>query len=542
MILLDYIVNLAIFSLMISTPLVIRSLINYRPLKNLRLWVSIYGGLVSCVLVLLTIHHEGYNYDIRYAPVILVFAYFGPLPGIVTGMFALCVRLYSAGNWIPAITGWILIMMSFTLVHFYIKRLNRIKKTIILYIVYAAVYIITVPFIFHVIRDNPFFHLEYLIFVLFGVALGVLLIESYMKLFRIIRENKQMQNVLKESEAKYRLIAENTTDLIVVMDNIGTISYFSPSHERVLGYNLSKIETQRLVQFIHPDDIEKVTDKINKLFEGINTHSMEFRLKHKDGKWLQFESRSMPVFGEEGNVDHIVLISRDITERLKSEELLLQSEKLSIVGELAAGVAHEIRNPLTTIKGFIQLNKARNDSFEFNDLLLSELERIEAITGELLTLGKPQAVQLENTKVAHIIQNTVELLMPQALMNNIQFTIKVENTDIAITCEKNQIKQVFLNIIKNAIEAMPKGGNIDITLRKGDNHDCVISFQDYGSGIPEDILPRLGEPFYSLKEKGTGLGLMICQKIIKLHHGNITFNSKLGEGTRIDITLPLSEE
>ncbi|MBM6616612.1 ATP-binding protein [Bacillus suaedaesalsae] len=542
MILLDYVINLAIFSLMVSTPLVIRSLINYRPLKNFRLWGSIYGGLVSVILVILTIHHEGYSYDIRYVPVILVYSYFGPLAGIVTGLFALCARLYSAGNWFPAITGWLIIMLSFTFIHFYIKRLSRVKKTVIIFGVYVIIYVITVPLLFNVIRDNPLFHLQYLLFIMFGVVIGILLIESYMKLFRIIRENKQMQNILEESEANYRLIAENTSDLILVLDKSAKIKYYSPSHQKVLGYKESEFSRDKLKSIVHPDDVEIFTHKVQIMFEEVTPNTIDVRLKHKDGHWVQFESRCMPVLGESQTVDHIVIISRDISERLKSEELLLQSEKLSIVGELAAGVAHEIRNPLTTIKGFIQLNKVRDDSFEFNDLLLSELERIEAITSELLTLGKPQALKLEDTNVAQVIENTVELLMPQAHMNNIQFNMIFEDSELFITCEKNQIKQVFLNIIKNAIEAMPKGGNIDITLTNGTEHNCVISFQDYGSGIPEEILPRLGEPFYSLKEKGTGLGLMICQKIIKLHHGTITFNSKLGEGTLIEITLPLSEE
>lgn len=538
--LLDYIVNLSIFSLLVSTPLVIRSFINHKPLKQFRLWVGVYAGVVSIILVILSIQEQGYSYDIRYAPVILVFAYLGPFAGFITGFFALLARLYTSGNWYPAIIGWTIIMIGFSVVHLYLSRLSPVKKCVTLFVSYIVIYVTTVPIIFNVFRDKPFFHFQYLLFVMLGVIIGALLIESYLKLYRLNTRLSDTYKMVETSESKYRLIAENTSDLIMVMDKEHSISYFSPSHELVLGYQGSELESIILCKLIHPDDVCMFRNTIKRIFENKESQSVEFRFQHKEGSWIEFESRCMPVKGEKHSIEHIVIISRDISERKKAEEILLQSEKLSIVGELAAGVAHEIRNPLTTIKGFIQLYKRENNSIEYNDLLLSELERIETITSELLSLGKPQAIQLNRTNLRELIENTLELLSPQAHMNDIQFKLKFEKTPFFITCEKNQLKQVFLNILKNAIEAMNEGGNIQITLRKGAEGECIISVQDQGCGIPEELLPRLGEPFYSLKEKGTGLGLMICHKIIKQHQGSISYQSKVKEGTLIEITLPLT--
>jgi len=536
---LDYIINLSIFSLLVSLPLVIRSFINLKPLKHVHFWVGLYGGIVSVILVSFSFQQNGYSYDIRYAPVILVFSYFGPVPGLITGIFALTSRLLSSGQWAPAIIGWTIIMSVFSLIHLYTKRLTSVKKCVILSGSYLLIYEIIVPSIFNVFRDKPFFHLQYLLFVMLGVIIGVFLIESYMKLYRLNNRLSDMYKMVEASESKYRLIAENTSDLIMVMDKEQSISYFSPSHELVLGFQCCEMEKFELCKFIHPDDITKFQNTIMGMFEHKESQSMEFRLKHKDNRWIEFESRCMPVRGETEAIENIVIISRDISERKKSEEILLQSEKLSIVGELAAGVAHEIRNPLTTIKGFVQLYKAENSSIEYNDLVLNELERIEAITSELLALGKPQAVQLNRTNVRELIENTLELLSPQALLNNIQFKRKFEESPFIIKGEKNQLKQVFLNILKNAIEAMPQGGDIHINLQKGLADECIISIQDQGCGIPEELLPRLGEPFYSLKEKGTGLGIMICNKILKQHHGSITYKSKIKEGTLVEIKLPL---
>lgn len=538
---------------MISTPLVIRSFFNLKPLKYFRLWGGIYGGIVSVILILLSIQQQGYSYDIRYAPVILVFAYLGPMAGLITGSIAIIARLIESGNWLPAIIGWLIIMIVFLVIHKYISHLTQVKKSITLFGAYIVIYVITVPIIFNVIRDNPVFHLQYLLFVMLGVFMGVLLIESYEKLYRLNtkfsdlykmtvsyqKELKHTLEILEESEAKYRLIAENTSDLIMVMNKEHSISYFSPSHNSVLGFKEYELENVELCKFIHPDDVNIFKNRINIMFENDESQSMEFRFKHKAGHWIEFESRCMPVMGENNSIEHIVIISRDISERIKAEEFLLQSEKLSIVGELAAGVAHEIRNPLTTIKGFVQLYKKENSSIEFNDLLLSELERIETITSEMLSLGKPQAIQLKRTNLLELIENTLELLQPQAHMNDIQFKLSFEEADYFITCEKNQLKQVFLNILKNAMEAMKEGGEISINLRNITKEECIISFKDQGCGIPEELLPRLGEPFYSLKEKGTGLGLMICHKIIKQHQGDISIKSKVNEGTLVEIKLPL---
>ncbi|MFD1735043.1 ATP-binding protein [Bacillus salitolerans] len=540
MILVDYLLNLSIFSLMVSTPLVIQSFFYRWPLKFYRLWVSLYAGIVSVILITFTIQHDGYSYDIRFAPVILVFSYLGPIPGLITGGFAIIARLFSSGNWMPAIVGWVTLMISFSLMSHYLKRYTPLKKSIILLVSYIFIYVITVPMIFNILRDNFMFHFQYLLFLSLGVMVGGLLIESYLKLYRIIKKNKLMEQAIASSESKYQLIAENTSDLIVVMDPSHSISYYSPSHEQVLGYDDSELEKIKLCSMIHKDDLELFKGSIERMFVNKELGSMEYRLKHKEGHYLEVESRCMPVRGKEQEIEHIVIISRDISERKRADEILLQSEKLSIVGELAAGVAHEIRNPLTTIKGFIQLYKLENSSIPYNDLLLSELDRIESITSELLSLGKPQAMQLNEVNLVHLIENTLELLSPQAHLNNIQFDFQYPSKVYCMTGEKNQLKQVFLNILKNAIEAMPTGGRIQILLRKDGKNQGIISFQDEGTGIPEEILPKLGEPFYSLKEKGTGLGLMICHKLIKQHGGHIIFYSKLGKGTKVEITVPLT--
>lgn len=539
--LLDYIINLSIFSMMVSTPLVVRSFINHKPFPRFKLMAGLYGGIVSVILVLMSFQQRGFSYDIRYAPVILLFAYLGPVPGMIAGAFSLAARLFASGHWVPAIIGWILVMTSFSLMLPWLKRLSPMLKSAALFATYIVIYLTNV-FIFNILEDHALFHFQYLLFIMLGVIIGGLLIESYVKLHRLNSRVTETYQKMEASEAKYRLIAENTSDLIMLMNKDTSVSYFSPSHEPVLGYQAVELNQYKICGFIHPDDVEASKETVNDVFQQKESRTMEFRFRHQNGAWTEFETKFMPVTGADGLVEHIVIISRDISERKKAEEILLQSEKLSIVGELAAGVAHEIRNPLTTIKGFIQLYKWENGSTEYNDLLLSELGRIETITSELLSLGKPQAVQLTRANVRELIEYATQLLLPQANMYDIQFVFKHDGSDIFITCEVNQIKQVFLNLLKNAIESMEDGGQIHLSLDTVGEDECMISVRDHGCGIPEDLLPRLGEPFYSLKEKGTGLGLMICHKIIRQHHGSISYHSKLNEGTLIQVRLPLAKE
>lgn len=229
----------------------------------------------------------------------------------------------------------------------------------------------------------------------------------------------------------------------------------------------------------------------------------------------------------------------DITQLKKTEELLQKSEKLAVVGELAAGLAHEIRNPLTTLKGFTQLIESQNGHANktYTNLMLSELERIEMITNEFMAVAKPQVIKFQEHDLIALTKQVVSFSAAQALLKNVDIIEHFDDINATLICEGNQIKQVLINLIKNAIEAMPNGGKLEISVEQVEN-GLQVKIKDSGIGIPEEILPKLGEPFYTLKEKGTGLGLMVSFRIIESHKGTISFESEENEGTTVIITLP----
>ncbi|MBP3952957.1 ATP-binding protein [Bacillus suaedae] len=231
-------------------------------------------------------------------------------------------------------------------------------------------------------------------------------------------------------------------------------------------------------------------------------------------------------------------MSDQVKREKETENLLIRSEKLSMAGQLAAGIAHEIRNPLTSIKGFFQLIKKNEHSDLFYKIIEEELSKIEQISSELLILAKPHSEVRQSHSIYQLIEDVTFLLESQAIIKNIIIKTNYENTNMKIQCEDTKIKQVLINLIKNAIEVMDSG-TININVKEK-NHCALISITDEGNGMSESSLKKLGEPFYTTKPKGTGLGLLVCYKIIENHGGTICVDSTLGQGTTFTVKLPLN--
>lgn len=235
-------------------------------------------------------------------------------------------------------------------------------------------------------------------------------------------------------------------------------------------------------------------------------------------------------------------VARRTTQYQRGMELM-RLERLSCVNQLAAGIAHEIRNPLTSIKGFIQLIARSPDSPASPHhlaIILEEINRIDQLINEFRQLAKPvQEPHYEQVDLVAMLKDINVLMEGQALNSNVKIALDAAPAQCLITGDTAQLKQVWLNLARNAIEAMPDGGTITITVTTSDAH-VVINFTDTGTGIPANILPKLGAPFFTTKSGGTGLGLSVCFNIIHQHNGHIKITSKPGCGTTIAIELPLA--
>jgi two-component system, sporulation sensor kinase E len=354
-----------------------------------------------------------------------------------------------------------------------------------------------------------------------------------------LRKSKETKAELWKSNQILLSIIENSPLGIIVFNKDNRVMVWNKSAEHIFGWS----EDEVLGQFnpsIPRDEKESYIERIRSL-QGGESYSLEQECRNKKGATIRISCSIAPLFDPKNNCIGYVSIQQDITNRKKMEEKLLQSEKLAIVSELSASVAHEIRNPLASIKGFVQLLQESSHEHQFYlDIMRAELDRINDIVTEFMNLAKPQAHQFSKNNVRMILQHTLPLFDSLANLNNIQISTHFGNQPLIVNCIEHQLKQVFINIMKNSVEAMQIKGQLQISADLVENNNISIRFKDNGPGIPEERLAKLGEPFYTTKEKGSGLGLMICYKIIETHNGQIHITSKESVGTTVEILLPVA--
>lgn len=279
------------------------------------------------------------------------------------------------------------------------------------------------------------------------------------------------------------------------------------------------------------DRFNEMASQLSQLFERVSAASKQLgqtSLKDRDSLLLEEAINTM----------------EDIFERTKLQQELQRAEKMNAIGQLAASVAHEIRNPMTVVKGFLQIFLAKDMSDEehmYLKLMIEELNRAETIINDYLSLAKPDLGKLELIDSRDMAEKVMDLMTSYSMMSkNISLHTELK-TDVKIRGNKNELKQVLINILKNGIEAMKDGGKLSLILERQGSYGVFI-IRDTGIGMTEEELSRLGTAFYSLKERGTGMGLMVCYQIVERMKGHIKVSSKKGEGTTFEIMVPIFSE
>ncbi|MDQ6418755.1 PAS domain S-box protein [Paenibacillus sp. LHD-117] len=357
-------------------------------------------------------------------------------------------------------------------------------------------------------------------------------------LWKYTTQLKDTATELQSTKQYLESFVNNTSDAIHVVDLNGNITQVNNAFEKIYGWKRSEVLGQHTPS-VPEEKWPEHEILMAKVLQGGSVTDFETLHCTKTGQLIDVSKTVSAIRDEDDSIVAIATISRNITSRKQAEEMLRRSEKLSVIGQLAAGVAHEVRNPLTTLRGFVQLQKQTGSlSTAHLDLMLSELDHINLIVSEFLVLAKPQANRYEAVNLETIMTDIVTVMDSEARLNQVRLAFEASRELPDVVGVGSQLKQVLINLVKNGIEAMPDGGELSVRISQADNQEVLIQIVDQGCGIAEEDLPRLGEPFFTKKNHGNGLGLMICHQIIDNHKGAIGFRSTLGQGTCVEIRLP----
>jgi two-component system, NtrC family, sensor kinase len=362
-----------------------------------------------------------------------------------------------------------------------------------------------------------------------------------------ITERREIERKLHQQQEFARRLVDNFPDLIMVLDTSAHYTFIGPSIKDVLGFEPDEAPDLQLGGRTHSEDRPALRALFEEILAGRqNFASLEVRVRHKQGDWRRIRCHFSPLFNESGKIEGVVISGRDVTELKRLEEQLIQAEKLAAMGQMLAGVAHELNNPLTAILGVTELLREKQG---FEDSAKRQLElthrqarRAARIVQNLLEFSRPASPQKKPLDVNSLIERTLQLHEHSLRRNAIDVDFRPEPDLPGVVGDGNQLIQVFLNLVSNAEQAIREvrdTGRIQIRLAGADGR-LAVTVQDDGVGLKPEAIPKLFDPFYTTKRPGggTGLGLSICMSIIREHGGTIEAEALPAGGSAFTIYLP----
>jgi PAS domain S-box-containing protein len=360
-----------------------------------------------------------------------------------------------------------------------------------------------------------------------------------------ITDRKKIEDTLRESEIRYRTVLEASPDPISAYDKKGEVIYVNPAFIEVFGWELEDLLDKKIA-FVPKENLPDTERMINRAIAGESFIEVETQRYTKGGNIIDVSMSAAVYLDCNGIPQGCVVNMRDITEYKKLEAELRKTQKIQAVGRLAAGVAHEINNPLTAILTSIMLLQEdidpKDSIYKELQMVIDEALRCRNIVNSLLDFAREPRPTKRNNNIVDIIEHIIILTNKQAVLKDISMESDYANDSIYLYVDKNLIEQALVNIILNAIEATDSGGKIAIKARLSQMGDMVeVLVSDSGIGILEDNIDKIFDPFFTTKEDGNGLGLSVTHGIIEQHSGSIVVESTSDLGTTFMIRLPTSE-
>jgi two-component system NtrC family sensor kinase len=374
-----------------------------------------------------------------------------------------------------------------------------------------------------------------------------------------ITETRKLELEVRDLAARRRAIEDGANraelGIFILQEDEGGEARFrfgSDAFCKLTGYDASELFDKSLAELVHPDSLPEIMERLRLTRRGeILDHAMEIKMVRKDRTPI-IGRGSLGLASHEGHVAMIGFL-RDISKRRMAEKALWRSQRLASIGRLAAEIAHELNNPLTSVVTFSKLLSSimRQEPFPVHRLpelrnyvnyLQSETDRCASISRTLLDFSRQTKIEIKENDINAILEKTIAIVKHRAGLDQIEIRTQYASELPLVSCDFGRLQQVFVNILLNAIEAMPQGGVLTVaTELDPTEHVIEVHITDTGTGIPEEDLERIFEPFFTTKEegKGVGLGLSVAYGVIRQHHGEIQVQSRLGEGTQVTIQLPM---
>ncbi|MBI5249809.1 MAG: PAS domain S-box protein, partial [Desulfomonile tiedjei] len=368
---------------------------------------------------------------------------------------------------------------------------------------------------------------------------------------RDITDRKRAEDALRESQEKYRLVVDNAKEAILVVQDM-MLKFVNPRAMELSGYTEEELKLADFTDFVHPDDRAMVAERYARRMSGEYVPSVyPFRIFDRFGniKWAEITAIPVKWDGKPATLNFVV----DITARRRLEEELVKIQKLESLGILAGGIAHDFNNILTVILGNISLARMHAASSEETKRRLKEAEKgclqAQGLTQQLLTFSKGGAPIRKAMEISHLIKDSCHFAVRGS---NVRCEFSLADNLSTVEIDDGQIGQVINNLVINAVHSMPQGGvigvgaeNVTVDSSQGlplkDRDYLKIVVRDHGVGIPQNILPRIFDPYFTTKQKGSGLGLATAYSIVKNHEGLITVESVPSFGTVFHVYLPASK-
>ncbi|MDD4623197.1 MAG: ATP-binding protein, partial [Kiritimatiellae bacterium] len=368
------------------------------------------------------------------------------------------------------------------------------------------------------------------------------------RLDKLAPESLQAQMLrLAQERGFLETIFQTIQEGVIVIDNDGLLIYANRAAEKLAGFEFAKVKGRSVMRFLREWDWEHLLDMPETADGWARMVTREIEVSYPERRFLSVYAAPLD---EKGLVDKGVLVLlRDVTRDRRQEASAIESERSNAVKLLAAGVAHEIGNPLNALNIHLQLlerelrdvpGESRGELENLVGVARVEVERLDTIITQFLRAIRPTKPVLTPERPTEVLQETLRLLATEFENRRIAVSVDIPGEMPTVHLDRSQIKQVFFNLIKNALDAMPDGGTLKVGFSVGDVF-VDIAFIDSGGGIKSEDMGRVFEPYQTTKAKGTGLGLMIVQRIVEEHGGEIELSSKPGEGTCFKIRLPRSE-